>query len=122
MTGIHTPNPHMSLCVYIIEYLYSVTLVYVGGGDGCGDHLLELVFGALVLLIGLTELEEGEPERLKRSCKVCQYGGGVHLTILCCVYSVFTLCWIIYWRVLHSSHHSHAVSTSWQPVTRKSYK
>ncbi len=52
-----------------------MTLVYVGGTDGCGHpgHLLELVFGALVLLVGLTELEEGDPESLKRSCKVRHY-------------------------------------------------
>lgn len=55
------------MCVYC-----SVTLVYMGGADGCGQYsnFLELVFGALVLLVGLTELEEGEPERLKRSCSV----------------------------------------------------
>ena len=52
-----------------------MTLILVTGNEGESEvhpaHLLELVFSALVLLVGLTELEmTSDPERLKRSLRV----------------------------------------------------
>ncbi len=52
----------------------SVTLILVSGNEGGGQvhphHLLELLFGSLVLLLGQDEVEGGDTETLKRSCKV----------------------------------------------------
>ncbi|XP_064400628.1 protein fuzzy homolog isoform X2 [Halichondria panicea] len=52
-----------------------VTLILVSGNEGGGQvhphHLLELLFGSLVLLLGQGEVEGGDTETLKRSCKCC---------------------------------------------------
>ncbi len=56
----------------------SVTLILVSGNEGGGQvhphHLLELLFGSLVLLLGQGEVEGGDTETLKRSCKVSILG------------------------------------------------
>ena len=56
-------------------FLRSITLILVSNDDGsCDDHmthLLDLVFNAMVLVIGLQELDSiSNVERLKRDLKV----------------------------------------------------
>lgn len=65
----------MSLPIYL--YMPSVTLILVTSDDVANElhatYLLEVVFGAMVLLIGLHELENvtNKVERLKKELKVC---------------------------------------------------
>lgn len=65
----------MSLSVYL--YMPSITLILVASDDVTNEfhatYLLELVFGSMVLLLGLHELENitNKVERLKKELKVC---------------------------------------------------
>ena len=65
----------MSLSIYF--YMPSITLILVASDDVTNElhatYLLEVVFGAMVLLVGLHELENitNKVERLKKELKVC---------------------------------------------------
>ena len=65
--------------------LSSITLILVTSNEGDSDvhanHLLELIFNAMVLLVGLHDLEYvSDDERLKRNLKV--HVANIHLVNL----------------------------------------